>query len=118
MNIDIGTPCGAYIEIDRGEVARRARQLWDAAGRPAERERGCWLQALVELLAARQHRRLNAQPSRTTRRRHSPRCANSAKLETRKRDLLFLADSSGAGRTHPRPRRDLRLIHSHSANGR
>lgn len=42
-----------YIEMGRDEVAKRARRLWKAAGRPNGRDLEYWLQAEVELLAAR-----------------------------------------------------------------
>ena len=49
----------AYIELSRDEVARRARQLWNADGRPARRNLEYWLQAEVELLSVYQHRGLS-----------------------------------------------------------
>jgi Protein of unknown function (DUF2934) len=51
----------AYIELSRDEVARRARQLWNADGRPARRNLEYWLQAEVELLSVHQRRGLSHQ---------------------------------------------------------
>jgi hypothetical protein len=45
-----------YIELDRYEVTRRARQLWEAGGRPAGRSLEYWLQAELELLLSRRNR--------------------------------------------------------------
>jgi len=42
-----------YVELSCGEVTRRARRLWRAAGCPAERDLEYWLQAELELLKAR-----------------------------------------------------------------
>jgi hypothetical protein len=42
-----------YIELSRGEVAHRARRLWQAAGRPPGRDLEYWLQAEVELLTTK-----------------------------------------------------------------
>lgn len=44
----------AYVELGRGEVARRALRRWKAAGGPAGRDLEYWLQAEVELLLERQ----------------------------------------------------------------
>jgi len=44
-----------YVELRRDEVARRALQLWRAAGRPTGRDLEYWLQAEVELLSERPH---------------------------------------------------------------
>ncbi len=41
-----------YIEFTRAEVARRARQLWIAAGRPGSRYCQFWLEAELEIIAA------------------------------------------------------------------
>ncbi len=54
MNIE--TQSGAYVELDRCEVTRKARQLWDESGRPAGRTLEFWLQAEVELLLSRRDR--------------------------------------------------------------
>lgn len=43
----------AYIELSRGEVARRARELWQSGGRPNGRDLEFWLLAEVELLVAK-----------------------------------------------------------------
>jgi hypothetical protein len=40
-------------KVNRDEVAQRAYQLWQAAGRPIGRDLEYWLQAEAELLAAR-----------------------------------------------------------------
>jgi len=44
---------GPCIELRRGEVARRAMELWIAAGQPAGQDLVFWLQAEVELLNQR-----------------------------------------------------------------
>ncbi len=54
MNIE--TQSGAYVELDRYEVTRRARQLWEEGGRPVGRSLEYWLQAEVELLLSRRQR--------------------------------------------------------------
>jgi len=51
---------GPIIELCRDDVARRAVQLWQAAGQPRGRDLGYWLQAEVELLSERQPRRHRA----------------------------------------------------------
>ncbi len=54
MNIE--TQGHAYVELDRYEVARRARELWQESGRPAGRSLEYWLQAEVELLLSHRSR--------------------------------------------------------------
>ena len=54
--MNIGAQSQAYIELGRNEVAHRARQLWEARGRPAGRDLEYWLEAEVELLLSRQGR--------------------------------------------------------------
>ena len=48
-----------YVELCRGEVARRALALWRAAGQPGGRDLEYWLQAEVELRSERLGSRLN-----------------------------------------------------------
>ena len=40
-------------KVSRDEVAQRACELWEAAGRPVGRDEEYWLQAEAELLASR-----------------------------------------------------------------
>jgi hypothetical protein len=46
-------------DLSRDEVAQRAYQLWEAAGRPSGRDLEHWLQAEKELLSASQQLRVN-----------------------------------------------------------
>ena len=55
MNIRTNIEMQPYVELRRDEVARKALQLWKAAGRPTGRDLEYWLQAEVELLSERQH---------------------------------------------------------------
>jgi hypothetical protein len=59
MNMRTNIEIQPYVELRRGEVARRTLQLWEAAGRPKDRDLEYWLQAEVELLSERQHCRSN-----------------------------------------------------------
>ena len=53
-----------HIELNRAEVADRARQLWKADGSPNGRSLEYWLQAEVELLNVRDgYVRTNLSPS-------------------------------------------------------
>jgi hypothetical protein len=59
MSINITTnkeesPAGN--EVNRDDVARRAYQIWEAAGQPAGRDLEYWLQAEAELQSARHSR--------------------------------------------------------------
>lgn len=49
----------AHAERSQHEVAQRAYQLWEAAGRPSGRDLENWLQAEAELLRASQPRHVN-----------------------------------------------------------
>lgn len=49
----------ARAERSQHEVAQRAYQLWEAAGRPSGRDLEHWLQAEAELLRASQPRHVN-----------------------------------------------------------
>jgi hypothetical protein len=48
-----------YIELSHVEVARRAVQLWKAAGCPTHRNLHYWLQSVVELVSEQQPRHSN-----------------------------------------------------------
>jgi hypothetical protein len=59
MKLGTNIESDLYVELRRDEVARRALQLWRAAGRPTGRDLEYWLQAEVELLSERQYRGSN-----------------------------------------------------------
>jgi len=60
------------ININHGEIAQRAAQLWELAGHPVGRDAENWLQAEAELLAARKRVRLpeagDRRPTRSAKR--------------------------------------------------
>jgi Protein of unknown function (DUF2934) len=62
MNMRTHSETERYVELRREEVARRALQLWRAAGRPTGRDLEYWLQAEVELLSERLSGRLSRVP--------------------------------------------------------